>query len=140
LETTIEFDCSGVDWAVVAGTLKRVGMGYYEPHVHKKAFENSHTTVFVYHEGNLIGFGRAISDDAYEGALYDVAVVPEFQGKGIGSTIVKSILTRLSHCSLILFAAPGKEGFYEKLGLRKMKTGMALFTNPEAMRKRGFTE
>ncbi len=140
MDITVKLDCSGVDWSVVSGTLKRVGMGYYEPTVHKKAFENSHTTVFVYNEGTLIGFGRAIADDAYEGALYDIAVVPEFQGKGIGSTIVKSILARLPHCSLILFAAPGKKGFYEKLGLRKMKTGMALFTNSEAMRKRGFTE
>ena len=33
-----------------------------------------------------------------------------------------------------------KEGFYTTLKFRKMKTGMALFRNPEAMAEKGFTE
>jgi len=39
-----------------------------------------------------------------------------------------------------LYASPGKEGFYEKQGFRKMKTGMACFIHREAMSERGFTE
>jgi len=39
-----------------------------------------------------------------------------------------------------LYAAPGKERFYEKLGFRRMKTGMALFLNRERMQMKGFTE
>jgi len=81
----------------------------------------------------MIGFGRAISDGAYQAAVYDVAVVPEFQKMGIGKIIMEKILERLSGCNVILYAAPGKEDFYLKLGLRKMKTGMALFRNPEKM-------
>ena len=115
-------------------------MAYYEPDVHRKAFEASHTTVFVYHAGRLIGFGRAISDGAYQAAIYDCAVLPEFQGKGIGKIILKSILSRISNCNVILYATPGKEGFYQKLGFRKMKTGMAHFKKSESMKERGFTE
>jgi predicted N-acetyltransferase YhbS len=69
-----------------------------------------------------------------------VAVVPEFQQKGIGTIIMKEIVERLSRCNIILYAAPGKEDFYRKVGLRKMKTGMALFRKAEAMKERGFTE
>jgi len=140
MELNIVYDCSKTDWKTVSETLKRVGMAYEEPDVHKKAFEASHTAVFVYKDAQLIGFGRAISDGAYQAAVYDVAVVPEFQKMGIGRIIMKKILERLSGCNVILYAAPGKEDFYRRLGLRKMKTGMALFRNPEKMAEKGFTE
>ncbi|MDR3568223.1 MAG: GNAT family N-acetyltransferase [Syntrophobacteraceae bacterium] len=136
----IRLDCSDVDWEVVSDILKRVGMAYHQPDMHKKAFENSHTTVFAYQDGGLIGFGRAISDTAYQAAVYDVAVVPEFQGQGVGKTIMTNILARLEQCSVILYASPGKEDFYRKLGWRKMKTAMALFKDPEQKARKGFTE
>jgi ribosomal protein S18 acetylase RimI-like enzyme len=140
MNLNIKQDCNGVDWRSVSETLKSVGMGYYDPDVHRRAFESSHTTVFVYHAGTLIGFGRAISDGAYQAAIYDCAVIPEFQGKGIGKTIMQNILCRVSQCNIILYASPGKEGFYQKHGFRKMKTGMALFKKGAAMRDRGFTD
>ncbi len=136
----VTFECSEVDWCVVSRTLQRVGMAYYEPDVHRKAFENSHTSVFVYNGEQLVGFGRAISDDAYQAALYDMAVAPEYQGQNIGTTIMKHILKRLPHCNVILYAAVGREGFHEKMGFRRMKTGMALFKKANEMQKRGITE
>ncbi len=140
MEIDIVYDCSDTDWKAVSETLKRVGMAYEEPDVHKRAFEASHTAVFVYKDSQLIGFGRAISDGAYQAAVYDVVVVPEFQKMGIGGIIMEKILERLSGCNVILYARPGKEEFYLRLGLRKMKTGMALFRNPEKMAEKGFTE
>ena len=136
----ITFDCSGVDWETVSHTLKRVGMAYHEPDLHRKAFENSHTAVFVYDGDQLVGFGRAISDDVYPAALYDMAVVPEYQRQGIGKAIMEHMSDRVRHCNVILYAAVGKEPFYEKVGLRRMKTGMALFKDAAAMQKKGFTE
>ena len=140
MDLDVKQGCAGVDWQTVAQILKSVGMAYHEPDVHKKAFEASHTTVFVYHAERLIGFGRAISDGAYQAAIYDCAVLPDFQGRGIGTKIMKNILSRISHCNIILYAFPGKEGFYQKYGFRKMKTGMALFKQGESMIDRGFTE
>lgn len=140
MEVDIKKDCAGVNWTTVSETLKLVGMGYYDPDLHKKAFEASYTAVFVYHEGQLIGFGRALSDDAYQAAVYDCAVLPEFQGKGIGKVIMDNILSTIAHCNVILYASPGKEGFYQTHGFRKMKTGMAHFIKCDAMKERGFTE
>jgi GNAT superfamily N-acetyltransferase len=131
-------DCSNVDWQTIAESLKKVGMAYYEPTVHRAAFEASHTTVFVYENSRLLGFGRAISDGEYQGAIYDVAVLPQAQGKGIGKIIIQTILDKLPNCNLILYATPGMEGFYKKLGFGLMKTGMAVFTNAQAMER--FTE
>lgn len=51
-----------------------------------------------------------------------------------------AILYRVSFCNVILYAAMGKEGFYERHGLRRMKTGMARFLNPETAQAKGFTE
>lgn len=140
MDLRITFDCSSVNWSTVSQTLKRVGMAYHEPDVHRKAFENSHTAVFVYDGDQLVGFARAISDDAYQAAVYDMAVVPEYQRQGIGTTIMKHILNRVRHCNVILYAGVGKELFYEKIGLRRMKTGMALFKEAAEMQKKGLTD
>ena len=115
-------------------------MAYHDPDVHRTAFEASYVTVFVYHGDRLLGFGRAISDGAYQAAIYDCAVVPEYQRRGIGTIIVKNIMQPISHCNVILYASPGKEGFYQKYGFRKMLTGMARFRNPISMAERGFTD
>lgn len=139
MEMKILSDCSGVNWQAVSDTLREAGMAWHDPEVHRRAFENSHTRVFVYHGGRLIGFGRAISDNAYQAAIYDVAVIPEFRKQGIGTAIIRQIQDGLPHCNIILYAAPGRELFYEKLGFRKLKTGMALFGNAEAMRQKGIT-
>ncbi len=119
MELNIITDCSRIDWQTIADALKKVGMAYHEPEVHKRAFEASHTTVFIYEGSQLIGFGRAISDGEYQGAIYDVAVLPEAQGKGIGKIIIKTILDRLPTCNIILYATPGMEGFIKYLGLEQ---------------------
>ena len=112
----------------------------FEAHLHQKAFENSRIVIFVFHASILVGFGRAISDGVCEAAIYDVAVLPEYQGKRIGTLIIESLINRLPGCNIILFAEPGKELFYTKFNFRKMKTGMALFREMEQMRQANFTE
>ena len=140
MEFDIKLDCAGVDWKTVSETLKKVGMGYHDPDIHRSAFEASHTTVFIYDADRLIGFGRAISDGEYQAGIYDVAVSPEWQRKGVGKLILQAILDRLSHCNVILYSSPGKEGFYRKFGFRGLKTGMAMFTNSAAMADKGYTD
>ena len=140
MEFDIKRDGNGVDWRAVAQLLEKVGMAHYEPDVHQRAFEASHTTVFIYQTDRLIGFGRAISDGAYQAAVYDCAVDPACQGRGVGKLIMHNITAALPDCNIILYAMPGKEGFYHRLGFRKLKTGMAFFRNSESMQARGFTE
>ncbi|EQB90444.1 ribosomal protein S18 acetylase RimI-like enzyme [Clostridium punense] len=140
MELKVQYDCSNIDFQYITDTLKTVGMGYFDAITHKKAFENSYTVVFIFDNEKLIGFGRGISDGAYQAGIYDVAVIPEYQGKGIGKIIVDSILKTIPQCNVILYAAPGKDAFYEKLGFRRMKTGMALFLNSERMQEKGFTD
>ena len=140
MDYLIQQDCSNIDWKIIPEMLKLVGMGYHEASIHQKAFENSAAVVFIFEEGRLVGFGRAISDGMYQAAIYDVAVLPEYQGKGIGTLIINSILKALPQCNFILYASPGKEIFYTKLNFRRMKTGMALFKDAERMVIKGMIE
>ena len=140
MKIEIKYECKNINWKKISETLNSVGMAYYSPEKHKKAFEASYCTVFLYDNDELVGFGRAISDGAYQAAIYDCAVIEEYLGCGLGKQIVEKIMARIPDCNVILYASPGKEGFYEKQGFRKMKTGMAKFMNRESMKARGFTE
>jgi ribosomal protein S18 acetylase RimI-like enzyme len=140
MKLIIQQNCSDIDWNLVPKILELVGMGFHEPSAHRKAFENSSSVIFVFDGSKLIGFGRAISDNAYQAAIYDVAVLPDYQRKGIGKLIVDAIVQSLPEFNFILYASPGKEKFYEKLNFRKLKTGMGLFINAERMKSKGMIE
>lgn len=133
-------DCCNVDWDAIPKILSAAGMSYSDPEVHRKAFNNSYITVFAFDNEKLIGFGRAISDGVYQAAIYDLAILPEYQGKGIGKELLSNITKTIPSCNYILYAAPGKEGFYQKSNFKKMRTAMALFNNAEEKREKGFIE
>ncbi|HNW36034.1 MAG TPA: GNAT family N-acetyltransferase [Candidatus Ozemobacteraceae bacterium] len=133
----IQHDCGNIDWEQVRDSLKRVGMAYREPEVHRLAFQGSFCKVFLFDEGRMIGFGRAISDGVSQAAVYDIVVLPEYQNKGIGKLLMNSLLEKLGSCNVILYANPGKEGFYATLGFRPMPTAMGRFLHPERMIERG---
>jgi GNAT superfamily N-acetyltransferase len=135
-----QYDCSGINWELVPEILKMAGMSFHDADIHRKAFSASASVVFVYNNQQLIGFARAISDGLIQAAIYDVAVLPSFQGLGIGKQMIEKIVNSLPGCNFILYASPGKELFYEKLKFRRMKTGMALFVKADIMTNRGFTE
>lgn len=136
----IKKDCSNINWKEVRNIIKTVGMSYVDEEIHKKSFENSYTVVFIFDNEKLIGFGRAISDGVRQSSIYDVAILPEYQGFGVGKLIIENIINNTPTCNFILYTSPGKEGFYESLGFRKLKTGMGLFIAMERMKSRNFIE
>ena len=133
----IQEDCGNIDWDAVRGCLRAVGMASRDPELHRRAFLNSFAVVFLHNGKQLIGFGRPLSDGAYRAAIYDVAVSPPHQRRGLGTLIMERMLARLSHCNVILYANPGREDFYLKLGFRPMRTGMAKYLKPAVMKERG---
>lgn len=140
MELVIQRNCDDINWDLVPKILEQVGMGFHEVSTHRKAFENSSSVVFIFDGTDLVGFGRAISDGAYQAAIYDVAVIAEYQGQGIGKLIIENIVKSLPGFNFILYASAGKEQFYKKLNFRKLKTGMGLFVNAERMAIKGIIE
>lgn len=122
---------AAVDWQELAGLYQAARLGHKNPADLETVFANSRFRCFVRESGRLIGAGRALADGADCSYICDVAVHPDHQGQGIGKEIV-SRLVALSggHKKIILYAAPGKEAFYRKLGFRRMATAMAIFENP----------
>lgn len=129
----IQNTTDNIDWNLIPELLKKVGMGYTTADIHKTAFENSFIVCFVFDDNKLIGFGRSISDGVRQAAIYDVAIEPTYQGKGIGKQILKNIMDATPNCTFVLYAALGKEEFYKKIGFKVMKTGMILFNDSSKM-------
>ncbi|MCX7635731.1 MAG: GNAT family N-acetyltransferase [Syntrophales bacterium] len=138
MELRIQRHCEGIDWHAVRSLLKEAGMAYHRPESHERAFRNSYAVVFVFDGTTLIGFGRAVSDGAYQAAIYDVVVAAPYRKQGLGRTIMEGIMERLSTCNVILYANHGTDGFYHRFGFRPMTTAMGRFLRPEVMAERGF--
>ncbi|MBP7632969.1 GNAT family N-acetyltransferase [Candidatus Ozemobacteraceae bacterium] len=137
MNVTIRETCENIDWEQVRAALERVGMAFRDPETHRRAFEASFCRAFLFDDDRLIGFGRAISDGVIQAAIYEIVVLPEYQGKGLGKRLMNHLLERLAGCNVILYANPGKERFYAGLGFRPMPTAMGRFTNPQRMIERG---
>jgi GNAT superfamily N-acetyltransferase len=137
---TLKFDTANVDWQEVATVIERAPLGTKDPERLRRAFENTHTVVFAYDGEKLVGLGRAISDGEYYSAIFDMVVLPEYQGQGIGKKMVSAIHERIPKETIILFAAIGKEPFYRTCGYSKLLTGMGRFRDASRRRKAGFIE
>ena len=91
----------------------------------QKALKNGLFSISAMHDNNIIGMGRLVGDGSMYWYIQDVAVLPEYQVKGIGKEIVLRLLEFIRANSqpgtvttIGLMAAKGKEGFYSKLGFR----------------------
>lgn len=133
-------DADNIDWRELADVIEAAPLGKRDLVKLETAFRNSEMRCFAYHDGRLIGAGRGISDGALRAAIYDVVVLPEYQGKGIGTMIMKNLIGKANAEIIMLFANPGKEPFYGKFGFSKMKTAMAIMDDPESRRKQGLIE
>jgi len=128
-----------VDWEELSLLYQVAPLGHKLPADLATAFSNSMFKCFVYDSGRLIGVGRALADGVDCSYICDVAVHPSHQGLGIGKDIVSKLVDRSSrHKKIILYAVPGKEPFYRKLGFKRMTTAMAIFENQARALERGF--
>lgn len=129
----------GVDWDELQAMYQAAPLGNKDAALLKTVFTNSLYRCFVYDSGKLVGAGRVLGDGADAAYLCDVAFLPGYQGTGLGTQLVARLIELAQgHRKIILYAVPGKEGFYKRFGFRRMTTAMAIFENPAAMQKRGY--
>jgi predicted GNAT family acetyltransferase len=85
---------------------------------------------FVHCDGQLVGAGRALGDGLDCAYIADVAIHPDHQGMGQGTAIIRKLVSLASgHRKVMLYANPGREGFYAKLGFLPMNTAMAIWAD-----------
>ena len=141
MEISISTDIDRISWEELARLFELAPLGKNrDPGKLEMAFRNSLLKVFAFDGKKLVGAGRALSDGVWRAAIYDVAVLPEYQGKGIGSRIIRHLIDAANVEVIMLYAAPGKEEFYERFGFRKMTTAMAITPSEDEARKRGLIE
>ena len=135
------FDDHSIDWVALSELYRLAPLGDKNPNELKLAFSNSLYKCFVLEDGVLIGAGRAVADGVDCSYLCDIAVHPRFQGRGLGRDIaVKLRELSAGHKKIILYANPGTERFYEKLGFRRMRTAMAIFRDQDRAIRTGLVE
>lgn len=100
-----------------------VGWEIRDEKIIKQALENTLYSLCVYDGDRLIGYGRIIGDKTIFLYIQDIMVIPEYQGKKIGTGIMTELLKQVEEYKKInpnirtyLGASKGKENFYKKFG------------------------
>lgn len=103
-------------------------MNFY---VAEESISRSIFSVVVEYDDEVVGMGRVVGDGFIYFYIQDIAVKPEYQGQGVGSMIMKTIINYLKenapeNAFIGLFASQGKEAFYNNYGFNKHEgmTGM----------------
>lgn len=74
-------------------------------------------------DGSWVGMGRLITDGISDAYLQDIVVLPEWEGRGIGSSIVEMLVTVCRDHGITwigTIAGPQTEYFYRRFGFAKM--------------------
>lgn len=81
-------------------------------------FVNSTFVFSAWIEGQLVGCVRVLSDCHFRSIIYDLAVLPEYQNKGIGKKLVEKCIHACESSEWLVQTDMAK-GFYEKLGFKE---------------------
>lgn len=100
-----------------------VGWGIRDEKIIQQALENTLYSLCVYDGDRLIGYGRIIGDKTIFLYIQDIIVIPEYQGKKIGTGIITELLKKVEEYKKVnpnirtyVGASKGKEDFYKKFG------------------------
>ena len=83
-------------------------------------FINSTFVFSAWVDGKLVGCVRVLSDLHFRSIIYDLAVLPAFQKKGIGRELVRRCRNACESSEWLVQTDEAK-GFYEKIGFKENK-------------------
>jgi ribosomal protein S18 acetylase RimI-like enzyme len=98
------------------------------PATHWRLLQGSQHLVLARDEatGQIVGFITALSDGVLSAYIPHLEVLPAYQGRGIGSALVRQMLEQLRDLYMVdLICDPALQPFYERLGMRPW-SGMIL--------------
>jgi ribosomal protein S18 acetylase RimI-like enzyme len=138
MEYEWNYSDENVDWNELSHLYLIAPLGQKTPSGLQVSFSNSMFKCFVYDSRKLIAAGRALADGVDCSYIADIAVHPDYQGKGLGTQLVEKLVDfSRGHRKIILYTTPGKETFYLNLGFKRMSTAMAIFKDQDQALKDG---
>lgn len=91
-----------------------------KPELLMNALRHSHSLVSAWDGEKLVGLGNAISDGFLVVYYPHLIVLPEFQGKGVGTEILKRLRAKYDGFHQHMLVADGRAiDFYKKCGFER---------------------
>lgn len=88
------------------------------------AIANSDPVITVWDHEWLIGFARATSDGIFRATIWDVAIHPDYQGLGLGSKLVETVLAhpKVNRVERVYLMTTHQQSFYKRIGFQPNST------------------
>ena len=104
------------------------GTRVQDPDRFRRMMDGADRTVVALDADRVVGFARALFDDASNGYISMVAVARDRQGQGIGRELVKRLMDVKApkQITWVLRSARDSTGFWEKMGFRKSTVAMEI--------------
>ncbi len=95
------------------------------------AIANSNPVIAVWDGRELIGFARATSDGIYRATIWDVVIHPEYQGSGLGSKLVETVLSHpcIHRVERVYLMTTHQQKFYQRIGFQQNSTTTMVLYN-----------
>ena len=133
-------DFESADFGKIDELLRVAGLGSRDPERYRAACRRSYACVLAWDGDCVVGIGRLLSDGYVASAVFDMAVHPDHQGRGIGRRIMELLHEAVPRSTHLLFAVPGVEDFYRKMGYYDCRTGMIRPSDPEKAARAGYID
>lgn len=128
--TTDRVDGAGLDLDEVVEVYRASGLGQRRPVEDRERFaamwRNANLVVVCRVGGRLVGIARSLSDFAYVTYLSDIAVIGEYQHRGIGSALVAATRRAAPGAKIVLLSAPDARGYYPRIGFSQHSSAWVL--------------
>ena len=86
----------------------------------KQMLANSNVIITLWNQNDLVGFGRATTDQVYRAVLWDIVVSKDLQGLGLGKVLVKELLKdkKIKSAEKVYLMTTNRKDFYQQLGFK----------------------
>lgn len=93
----------------------------------QKMFDNSNLIVTAWHNNELVGISRSITDWVWSCYLSDLAVKEDYKKEGIGKELIRLTKEKVGEQSMVLLlSVPTAMDYYPKVGFVKQESSFII--------------
>ncbi len=83
---------------------------------------NSDVVISLWVGNEIVGFGRALTDEIYRAVLWDIVIDQNHQGKGFGKLIINKLLTskKIKNTKKLYLMTTNKKLFYSQFDFKSV--------------------